>query len=102
MGLKIVHDGTGPGEVQERCCICRAPTRWWYGTGTRNVALCPDCAKTARATALPTKAEWIAKERAIRLRHPTTPTQAPGPMNDADEIAAFEASRPNLWRPAGR
>ena len=60
MGLKITHDGSLPGEVQENCCMCRTPTRYWWGKGERNVALCPDCAKTTKAADLPTKAEWCA------------------------------------------
>ena len=66
MGLKIVHDGSGPGEVQENCCVCRKPTRYWWGKGVQNVALCPECAKKTKASELPTKAEWIEKERASR------------------------------------
>ena len=46
MGLKITHDGSLPGEVQENCCMCRTPTRYWWGKGERNVALCPDCLHT--------------------------------------------------------
>jgi hypothetical protein len=65
MGLKIVHDGSKPGDVQENCCMCRKPTRWWWGTGARNVALCPDCAKTTKASELPTKEAWCAKERKL-------------------------------------
>lgn len=65
MGLKIVHDGSNPGDVHENCCICRTPTPWWWGTGARNVALCPDCAKTAKARELPTKEVWCAIERKL-------------------------------------
>jgi hypothetical protein len=65
MGLKIVHDGSKPGDVQENCCMCRKPTPWWWGTGSRNVALCHDCAKTTKACELPTKEEWCAKERKL-------------------------------------
>lgn len=49
---------------KENCCMCRKPTSYWWGTGKTNVALCPDCASTAEASDLPTKAEWFAKERA--------------------------------------
>jgi len=72
MALKITHDGTQPGEVQEKCCLCRKPTRYWWGTGALNVALCPDCAKITKAIELPTKAEWCTKERAIRILNRST------------------------------
>ena len=65
MSLKIVHDDTPDWEVQELCCLCRTPTRWWYGTGPDNVAVCPDCAKTATHKDLPTKEQWFKKERAL-------------------------------------
>jgi hypothetical protein len=45
--------------------MCRKPTRWWYGTGARNVALCQECSETTREDALPTKSAWLAKEREL-------------------------------------
>ena len=48
----------------EHCCLCRERTHFWYTP--KDVALCRPCAKTATETALPTKEEWIAKERARR------------------------------------
>ena len=61
--MKITHDGTKPGEVQERCCMCRKPTRYWYNP--KDVAVCPECAKHTSPDDLPSKADWIAKEVAI-------------------------------------
>lgn len=61
--LKITHDGTRPGEVQERCCKCRKPTRWWYAP--KDVAVCPECAAYTTPEDLPSKDEWCAKEDAI-------------------------------------
>ena len=63
MALKVIHDGTGTGDVAERCCVCRTKTRFWWGKGERNVALCEACAKKVKSKDLPTKAEWIQKER---------------------------------------
>lgn len=63
MALKVTHDGTGPGDVCERCCMCRIKTRHWYAPA--DVALCQECAKTTRRYELPTKAEWCAKEEAL-------------------------------------
>lgn len=68
MALKVVHDGSPPGEVQERCCMCRALTRFWYAP--KDVAMCEPCAKTTKREDVPSKAEWCAKERRLdpRLR----------------------------------
>lgn len=52
----------------ENCALCRKPTAYWYGTGALNVALCPECAATAQPKSIPTKAQWIAKERALTPR----------------------------------
>lgn len=52
-----------PG-VKENCCLCRAPTAFWYVP--KDVALCPKCAVTASPESIPTKKEWIDKERALR------------------------------------
>lgn len=63
MAVHVVHDGTKPGEVQERCCLCRTKTRYWYTP--KDVALCQQCAQTATAKEIPTKREWIAKESTL-------------------------------------
>lgn len=47
----------------ERCCFCRERTRYW--NTERDVACCVRCAATHTIEQLPTKAEWIAKERAL-------------------------------------
>ena len=47
----------------ENCCVCRHFTRYWYGTGALNVALCQACAQRADAATLPTKQEWCERER---------------------------------------
>ena len=66
MPLKIIHDGTPEGELQERCCLCRTPTRYWHKK--TDVALCPVCASKARLSDLSTKKEWCDKERQIFLK----------------------------------
>lgn len=67
-----VHREEGvPREVcgtRENCCVCRTPTLFWYGTGPDNVALCEPCAAVTEASQLPSKAEWIAKERRLTPR----------------------------------
>lgn len=60
--LKVVHDGAPTEEPKERCCMCRAPTNWWYGKGETNVALCPECACKVKKEELPTKRERVVKE----------------------------------------
>ena len=64
--VRVKHDGTRPGDVQERCCLCRKPTRFWYTP--KDVALCEACATTATPAALPTKEAWIAKEASLMPR----------------------------------
>lgn len=69
--LKITHDGSGPRDVLERCCMCRTPTPWWHAS---DVALCPACAHTTKRSELPTKKDWCAKEEAIwRAANPHHP-----------------------------
>lgn len=66
MSVQVEHDGTEWPEVQENCCMCRTPTRYWYGSGQSNVALCPSCAEVCDTSILPNKKEWIAFERSQR------------------------------------
>lgn len=69
--LRVTHDGTKPGDVQERCCMCRTPTRYWHSS---DVALCQVCAKKTKRAELPAKKDWCAKEDAIfRAAHPNHP-----------------------------
>lgn len=62
--LKVTHDGSSKREPSENCCLCHRPTRFWWGKGPANVALCESCAKTAKRTDLPTKEEWFLLEGA--------------------------------------
>lgn len=65
MALKVEHDGSGPGDQREHCCMCRELTRFWHRS---DVALCEPCAKTTKLSELPTKADWCAKEAEIYKR----------------------------------
>lgn len=47
----------------ERCCLCRAPTAYWYAP--KDVACCQACAKSATPDRLPSKKEWCDRERAL-------------------------------------
>ena len=62
MALKVTHDASAP---KERCCLCRTPTIAWYNT--KEVALCFTCAKTAKHSYLPSKAEWLRRERELAV-----------------------------------
>lgn len=64
--IQVTHDGSEHGDAQERCCKCRSPTRYWYGTGALNVALCQACSLIYKAKDIPTKSEWIESERTMR------------------------------------
>lgn len=67
MPIKLTHDGTTPRDCcAENCCKCRAPTRYWYAA--KDVAVCPECARTMRVADVPTKAEWCAKEALLSRR----------------------------------
>lgn len=55
----------------ERCCICDSKTKFWYEPN--DVALCPTCAESAEAAALPSKPNWIAKQRQLHPRAPWEP-----------------------------
>jgi len=59
----------------EQCCFCGEETKFWYVK--RDVAVCPDCAKTHKAKEVPTKKEWARQ----------VARQASPPVN---EIAAWE------------
>jgi hypothetical protein len=50
----------------ENCCICEQPTPYWYIPN--DVACCQGCAKDADPAKMPTKKEWVAKERAKEKR----------------------------------
>ena len=52
----------------EACCVCRAPTRYWYGSGVLNVALCQGCAIRADPETIPNKLEWIEAETMANKR----------------------------------
>lgn len=68
MAVKIEHDGSSNLDAQENCCKCGKPTRFWFGTGERNVALCEMCAPMYEEGDIPTKAEWITAERSKNPR----------------------------------
>jgi len=42
--------------VMEQCCFCWSRTPFW--NVKRDVAVCPDCAKTHRVAEIPPKEEW--------------------------------------------
>lgn len=65
MAIVVGHDGTEEGEIAERCCKCRTPTRFWYGEGAANVALCQRCAEQYELKDLPSKKDWYESERKL-------------------------------------
>lgn len=67
MPLQVTKEPSGTlcSGVMERCCLCRAETRFWFTP--KDVALCEDCSKAAEAKDIPSKADWFKKERALRL-----------------------------------
>jgi hypothetical protein len=65
MSIVVVHDGTGRGDPMENCAFCRAKTRHWHEP--KDVAVCIPCSETRSPDEVPTKAEWLAKERGFHL-----------------------------------
>lgn len=50
--------------IQEPCCFCRKPTRYWVAPVTgKSVACCPKCAPKYHPRDLPSKAEWMSANR---------------------------------------
>lgn len=55
---------------RERCCFCRRQTMFWatdsFGKVTgQSPACCEGCASVFEPHQMPTKAEWVKRERAI-------------------------------------
>jgi hypothetical protein len=63
--IEVTHDGTGPGDPAERCCFCRAATRYWYRP--KDVAVCTKCAPHADDADVPAKRIWCRRERIAML-----------------------------------
>ena len=65
MAIEEMHDGEPKWMGAEHCCLCKAPTHYWYLPN--DVAVCQTCAETACDSDIPTKLEWLnaegAKER---------------------------------------
>lgn len=66
MPVKVTMDEEFPGAILEPCCICREMTPYWHYT---DVAVCPRCAETQTFESLPSKKEWIKKERRLMKLH---------------------------------
>lgn len=66
LGLVVTHDGEPSWAPREACCVCREPTHFWYVP--LDIALCQSCAHTSRTAELPTKQEWVERERTL-ARH---------------------------------
>ena len=47
----------------ELCCFCDAPTLMWTGTGGDAVACCSYCSRIHEPAELPSKKEWMARNR---------------------------------------
>jgi len=52
------------GEPIENCCFCRRETTFWY---QKQIACCKDCASRANKEDMPTKAQWIRRERIAQI-----------------------------------
>ena len=45
----------------ERCCFCRRPTPFWFQP--KDVACCRECGGRAEPSDVPSKKEWMRRER---------------------------------------
>lgn len=50
----------------ENCCFCRKPTRFWHKD--TDVACCQSCAELADEEDMPTKKQWLRRERIAERR----------------------------------
>ncbi len=51
-------------ESKEHCVFCRKLTAFWFRSKrTRDVACCTGCASRANESDVPTKDEWLKRER---------------------------------------
>jgi hypothetical protein len=68
-----INKEPGAAPPFERCCFCRKPTVWWT-TNTKgkvtgdSVACCDVCAPKHDRPDVPSKKEWMAKERLMTQR----------------------------------
>lgn len=62
------------GPAIERCCFCRDKTKHWYFPGgvenapprnANEVACCEKCARVATIKDMPSKDEWMRRERIV-------------------------------------
>ena len=49
------------GVAVERCCFCREKTRWRFAP--KDVAVCMQCADVAMIKDVPSKADWLRREK---------------------------------------
>ncbi len=59
--IKVEIEPEDMGPVKENCCFCRRPTPYWIVNA--DVACCQSCATRATKADIPTKDQWIRRER---------------------------------------
>jgi hypothetical protein len=65
MTIPTVHEAPNMPKYWplERCCFCRLKTPWWFAE--KDVPVCKPCAAEHEPEDVPSKAEWMAKERTL-------------------------------------
>lgn len=80
MPIPVVRE-PDPQLPYERCVFCRERTIYWTDIPERTtgaqVACCPGCGCCRQPAEVPTKAEWLAKERAINPEQPRVEPPSP-------------------------
>lgn len=62
MGLQLTREPESLSDKgSERCCFCREVTPYWYQP--KDVAVCKGCAPYANPEDVPSKKDWLRRER---------------------------------------
>jgi predicted amidophosphoribosyltransferase len=76
MSIKIHKEPATVSRFElENCCFCRRPTPFWTEGG--QVACCERCAARGYPEDLPTKEEWIRRERIADHSYSARPVPPP-------------------------
>lgn len=87
MSIRVVKEPEGAGPPYERCCFCWRKTTWWHAK--KDVAVCPECAKTHNTADIPKKQDWCEQTTGLDLTPMTTPSTSAQVLNVADRMREF-------------
>ena len=106
--IKVVKDDFPSYMPGEPCALCTKPTNYWYEP--HDVAVCPECAKTASVADVPSKRDWLIANgdslpvgwmcAADKRRRKRKPPVAPSVQEESPARAAIYAASEGLDRMA--